>query len=278
LRHHRQHDAQLAAAGCPQNLSMALFDKAASAQAAVKIYGLRPLSREETPAPRNEEFEKAAATMRELVPRPCLLKEAMVLEMDKQAKALVGVDSLDTLLAVGLINPENIQDFVDALPDIEETQSKLASLVFAVQLGLQSIPKTAAIRAMIVTTVDAMYALSEENRFLEVTYANGDKEVLYFKDFASGAMIESVVRRAKKLALKRYIASGTKGITTDDLKTAVREEFKENEDLPNTTNPDDWAKIAGRRSERIVHVKPVSRQDREKAKKAEVVMSTGHYL
>lgn len=138
----------LAAAGCPQNLSMALFDKAASAQAAVKIYGLRPLSREETPAPRNEEFEKAAATMRELVPRPCLLKEAMVLEMDKQAKALVGVDSLDTLLAVGLINPENIQDFVDALPDIEETQSKLASLVFAVQLGLQSIPKTAAIRAM----------------------------------------------------------------------------------------------------------------------------------
>jgi len=101
---------------------------------------------------------------------------------------------------------------------------------------------------MIAATVEAMYALSEENRFLEVTYANGDKEVLYFKDFSSGAMIESVVRRAKKLALKRYIGRGEKGIMADDLLTAVREEFKENEDLPNTTNPDDWAKIAGRRA------------------------------
>src|SRR5207244_571211 len=103
------------------------------------------------------------------------------------------------------------------------------------------------IETMITAAVEAMYTLSEENRFLEVTYANGDKEVLYFKDFASGAMIESVVRRAKKLALKRLIGGGPKGIATDDLKTAVREEFKENEDLPNTTNPDDWAKIAGKK-------------------------------
>src|SRR5206468_9354367 len=114
-----------------------------------------------------------------------------------------------------------------------------------------------AIEAMIATAVEAMYALSEENRFLEVAYANGDKEVLYFKDFASGAMIESVVRRAKKLALKRYIGRGEKGITTDDLLTAIREEFKENEDLPNTTHPDDWAKIAGKKGERIVSVKPL---------------------
>ncbi len=113
------------------------------------------------------------------------------------------------------------------------------------------------IESMITAAVEAMYSLSEENRFLEVTYANGDKEVLYFKDFASGAMIESIVRRGKKLALKRYIGRGEKGVSTDDLLTAVREEFKENEDLPNTTNPDDWAKIAGKKGERIVYVKPL---------------------
>ncbi len=109
-----------------------------------------------------------------------------------------------------------------------------------------------------------MYAPSDENRFLEVTYANGDKEILYFKDFASGAMMESVVRRAKKLALKRYIASGEKGIMLDDLLEAVREEFKENEDLPNTTNPDDWAKIAGKKGERIVYVKPLMGESKDK--------------
>jgi len=134
------------------------------------------------------------------------------------------------------------------------------------------------IEAMIVSTVEAMYALSEENRFLEVTYANGDKEVLYFKDFASGAMIESVVRRAKKLALKRYIGGGMKGITTEDLRTAVREEFKENEDLPNTTNPDDWAKIAGKKGERIVYVKPLMGEAKEKQRGVEKIVNTGQYL
>jgi len=127
------------------------------------------------------------------------------------------------------------------------------------------------------TAVQEMYALSDENRFLEVTYANGDKEVLYFKDFASGAMMESVVRRAKKLALKRYIATGEKGITLDDLVLAVREEFKENEDLPNTTNPDDWAKIAGKKGERIVYVKPLMGEGKEKTRPVERI-TTGQYL
>jgi proteasome-associated ATPase len=135
----------------------------------------------------------------------------------------------------------------------------------------------AAIRRLIETTVDEMYALSDENRFLEVTYANGDKEVLYFKDFASGAMMESVVRRAKKLALKRYIASGDKGITLEDFLTAVREEFKENEDLPNTTNPDDWAKIAGKKGERIVYVKPLMGESKDKTRPVERI-TTGQYL
>ena len=136
----------------------------------------------------------------------------------------------------------------------------------------------AAISAMITTAIEAMYALSEENRFLEVTYANGDKEVLYFKDFSSGAMIESIVRRAKKLALKRYIAGGGKGILTEDLILAVREEFKENEDLPNTTNPDDWAKIAGKKGERIVYVKPLMSDVKEKQRNVEKIVNTGQYL
>jgi proteasome-associated ATPase len=135
----------------------------------------------------------------------------------------------------------------------------------------------AAIQRLIEAAVEAMYSLADENRFLEVTYANGDKEVLFFKDFASGAMMESVVRRAKKLALKRYIASGDKGIVLDDLLTAVREEFKENEDLPNTTNPDDWAKIAGKKGERIVYVKPLMSDGKEKTRPVEHI-TTGQYL
>jgi proteasome-associated ATPase len=123
-----------------------------------------------------------------------------------------------------------------------------------------------------------MYSLDEENRFLEVTYANGDKEVLYFKDFSSGAMIESVVRRAKKLALKRYIQIAEKGITVEDLLNAVREEFKENEDLPNTTNPDDWATIAGKKGERIVAVRPLTGESKQKRRDVEQVVATGQYL
>jgi proteasome-associated ATPase len=136
----------------------------------------------------------------------------------------------------------------------------------------------ATVDGMIAATVDEMYSLGDENRFLEVTYANGDKEVLYFKDFSSGAMIESVVRRAKKLALKRYIQISEKGIKAEDLVNAVREEFKENEDLPNTTNPDDWAKIAGKKGERIVYVKPLMGEAREKQRAVERVINTGQYL
>jgi len=131
---------------------------------------------------------------------------------------------------------------------------------------------------MIAGTVEEMYRLDDENRFLEVTYANGDKEVLYFKDFSSGAMIESIVRRAKKLALKRYIRTSAKGITLADMLNAVREEFKENEDLPNTTNPDDWAKIAGKKGERIVYVKPLMGETKEKQRAVERVINTGQYL
>jgi proteasome-associated ATPase len=136
----------------------------------------------------------------------------------------------------------------------------------------------AAIDSMIKTAVASMYSVGEENRFIEVSYANGDKEILYFKDFASGAMIESIARRAKKLALKRLIGGGGKGLATEDLTAAIREEFKENEDLPNTSNPDDWAKIAGKKGERIVYIKLIVSAEAEKPKPVDRVVTTGQYL
>jgi proteasome-associated ATPase len=125
-------------------------------------------------------------------------------------------------------------------------------------------------------TVDAMYATTDENKFIEVTYANGEKEVLYFKDFASGALIEGIVSRAKKFAVKRAIAEEGAGLRAEDLIRAIREEFKEHEDLPNTTNPDDWAKVAGKKGEKIVHLRTISGGPAE-ARQIETV-NTGHYL
>jgi len=125
-------------------------------------------------------------------------------------------------------------------------------------------------------TVDAMYALSEENRYLEVTYANGEKDVMYFKDFSSGALIEGVVSRAKKAAVKRTIRTGEKGIKEEDLFAAIRDEFKAHEDLPNTTNPDDWARIAGKKGDKIVHVRTLT-ADPEESREIETV-TPGHYF
>jgi proteasome-associated ATPase len=125
-------------------------------------------------------------------------------------------------------------------------------------------------------TVDAMYATSEENKFIEVTYANGEKEILYFKDFASGALIEGIVSRAKKYAVKRAIAQEGRGLRSEDLIRAIREEFKEHEDLPNTTNPDDWAKVAGKKGEKIVHIRTISGGPTD-SRQIETV-TTGHYL
>jgi proteasome-associated ATPase len=119
--------------------------------------------------------------------------------------------------------------------------------------------------------------MNDENEFLEVTYAKGSKEVYYFKDFASGAMIEHIVRRAKKYALKRFIATQDWGLKLEDLLNAVKDEFQENEELPNTTNPDDWAKIAGRKGERIVNIKTLFKEENEKKKEVRVLKG-GTYL
>jgi proteasome-associated ATPase len=129
---------------------------------------------------------------------------------------------------------------------------------------------------MIDDTVADMYATEKENEFLEVTYANGDRETMYFKDFASGAMIENIVRRAKKDAIKRQIAGGPIGVRISDLKAAINQEFREHEDLPNTTNPDDWAKISGKKGERIVYIRTLVGGD-EESRLIEKV-SGGQYL
>jgi len=207
-----------------------------------------------------------------------------------------GVEHLRNVIVVGASNRQDLIDpailrpgRLDVKVKIERPDAAAAVDIFAKymtaelpihqsELSQHGGEAQPAVDRMIAAAVDEMYSLEEENRFLEVTYANGDKEVLYFKDFASGAMIESVVRRAKKLALKRYIQTSEKGINLDDLLNAVREEFKENEDLPNTTNPDDWAKIAGKKGERIVYVKPLMGETKEKQRAVERVINTGQYL
>ncbi len=135
------------------------------------------------------------------------------------------------------------------------------------------------IQHMINQAVDEMYATTEENRFIEVTYARGERETLFFKDFVSGAMIDNIVSRSKKIAIKRLVSSedAEKGITLEDLQQAIREEYKENEDLPNTTNPDDWAKISGRKGERIVNIRALMSEPDRKRKDVRVVKG-GAYL
>ena len=133
---------------------------------------------------------------------------------------------------------------------------------------------------MIRATVERMYTETDENRFLEVTYANGDKEVLYFKDFNSGAMIQNIVDRAKKMAIKDFLDLGQKGLRISHLLAACVDEFKENEDLPNTTNPDDWARISGKKGERIVFIRTLitGKQGTEPGRSIDTVSNTGQYL
>ena len=132
-------------------------------------------------------------------------------------------------------------------------------------------------RGIVEETVESMYAENEENKFLEVTYAKGEREIFYFKDFSSGAMIQNIVDRAKKKAVKRLIDHGERGLKLSDLIEAVRQEFKENEDLPNTTNPDDWARISGRKGERIINVRTLMTGINRNERSIENV-SSGQYL
>ena len=206
-----------------------------------------------------------------------------------------GVEGLRNVIVIGATNREDLIDpailrpgRLDVKIRIDRPDAESASQIFARYLTSEvPVAKTEvdkhgdlkqAIIAMIETTVEEMYATSDANRFLEVTYQNGDREVLYFRDFASGAMIENIVRRAKKLAIKRLLAGGERGVATPDLVDSIRQEFREHEDLPNTTNPDDWAKVSGRKGERIIFIRTLTHDDAAGGGKAIERTATGQYL
>ena len=206
-----------------------------------------------------------------------------------------GVEALKDVIVIGASNREDMIDpailrpgRLDVKIKIDRPDEVAAREIFAIYLhsGLPLHPdlvkqydsEQEAVAWLVSDTCRRMYAVDDMNQFLEVTYANGDKEILYFKDFNSGAMIENVVARAKKMAIKRFLDEGQKGIREDDLLQAIRDEFKENEDLPNTTNPDDWARISGKKGERIVYVRTlVNDEDESKGKSIESI-NTGQYL
>jgi proteasome-associated ATPase len=207
-----------------------------------------------------------------------------------------GVEQLKNVIVIGASNREDMIDpailrpgRLDVKIKIERPDKDAAADIFSKYL-LVSLPiaqdqldrfdgaRDGALGVMIRDTVERMYSDAEENRFLEVTYANGDKEVLYFKDFNSGAMIENIVSRAKKMAIKRFLETSEKGIRPEDLFTAVADEFKENEDLPNTTNPDDWARISGKKGERIVYVRTLVGGSSKDFGRAIEQVNTGQYL
>ena len=211
-----------------------------------------------------------------------------------------GVEGLRNVIVIGASNREDLIDpailrpgRLDVKIKIHRPDETAASAIFATYLK-QELPLDAleidelgggdpdkTVRVMIERTVEEMYRPEDHNRFLEVTYQNGDKEVMYFKDFASGAMIENIVRRSKKTAIKRSIATGSYGIRLDDLLGSIRQEYKEHEDLPNTTNPDDWAKISGKKGERIVFIRTLLSADDEfdgEGGRAIERVQTGQYL
>jgi proteasome-associated ATPase len=209
-----------------------------------------------------------------------------------------GVEGLQNVVVIGASNREDMIDpailrpgRLDVKIKIERPDAEAAKDIFAKYLT-ERLPlhaddlaehggnRAATVESMIQTTVEHMYAESEENRFLEVTYANGDKEVLYFKDFNSGAMIENIVGRAKKMAIKDYLEKNQKGLRVSHLLQACVDEFKENEDLPNTTNPDDWARISGKKGERIVYIRTLitGKQGSDTGRSIDTVANTGQYL
>jgi proteasome-associated ATPase len=210
-----------------------------------------------------------------------------------------GVESLRDVIIIGATNREDLIDpailrpgRLDVKIKIERPHEEAAAQIFSRYLHA-GLPldehfvtvdgggdRDKALRLLIEQTVANMYSTDDDNRFLEVTYQGGDKEVLYFKDFASGAMIENIVRRAKKLAVKREIEGTGRGIHLGDLLASIREEYHENEDLPNTTNPDDWARISGKKGERIVFIRTLINRAQHDVSGGRSIngVGTGQYL
>ncbi|WP_335975352.1 MULTISPECIES: proteasome ATPase [Streptomycetaceae] len=209
-----------------------------------------------------------------------------------------GVEGLENVIVIGASNREDMIDpailrpgRLDVKIKIERPDAEAAKDIFSKYL-VDTLPlhsddlaehgqsRAGTVDAMIQSVVERMYSESEENRFLEVTYANGDKEVLFFKDFNSGAMIQNIVDRAKKMAIKDFLDHDQRGLRVNHLLAACVDEFKENEDLPNTTNPDDWARISGKKGERIVFIRTLvtGKQGADTGRSIDTVANTGQYL
>jgi proteasome-associated ATPase len=208
-----------------------------------------------------------------------------------------GVEGLENVIVIGASNREDMIDpailrpgRLDVKIKIERPDAEAAQDIFSKYLT-STLPihsddiaefggnRKACIDAMIQRVVERMYDETEENRFLEVTYANGDKETLYFKDFNSGAMIQNIVDRSKKTAIKAVLETGQPGLRVQHLLDAIVDEFAENEDLPNTTNPDDWARISGKKGERIVYIRTlVTGKNNEASRAIDTASNTGQYL
>jgi proteasome-associated ATPase len=209
-----------------------------------------------------------------------------------------GVEGLENVIVIGASNREDMIDpailrpgRLDVKIKIERPDAEAARDIFSKyvtpdlplhpdDLAEHGGSPEATVEAMIQRVVERMYSETEENKFLEVTYANGDKEVLYFRDFNSGAMIQNIVDRAKKMAIKEFLETGQKGLRVAHLLSACVDEFSENEDLPNTTNPDDWARISGKKGERIVYIRTLvsGKHGTEAGRSIDTVANTGQYL
>jgi proteasome-associated ATPase len=208
-----------------------------------------------------------------------------------------GVEGLENVIVIGASNREDMIDpailrpgRLDVKIKIERPDAEAAQDIFSKYLT-NTLPihvddlaefggdRKSCVDAMIQRVVERMYGETEENRFLEVTYANGDKETLYFKDFNSGAMIQNIVDRSKKAAIKSVLETGQPGLRVQHLLDAIVDEFAENEDLPNTTNPDDWARISGKKGERIVYIRTlVTGKNAESGRAIDTASNTGQYL
>ncbi|MEA5454427.1 proteasome ATPase [Sinomonas sp. JGH33] len=209
-----------------------------------------------------------------------------------------GVERLDNVIVIGASNREDMIDpailrpgRLDVKIKIQRPDAEAAADIFSKyltaelpihpsDLGEYGGDRDATVQAMIQRTVEAMYSTGKSNEYLEVTYANGDTEILYFKDFNSGAVIQNVVDRAKKAAIKELLTTGSKGIRVEHLLRAVSDEFREHEDMPNTTNPDDWARISGKKGERITYIRTIiqGKGGSEPGRTIETTQSTGQYL
>ena len=208
-----------------------------------------------------------------------------------------GVEGLENVIVIGASNREDMIDpailrpgRLDVKIKIERPDAEAARDIFSKyitrtlpihveDLAANDNSVELTVMEMIQRVVERMYSEADENRFLEVTYANGDKETLYFKDFNSGAMIQNIVDRAKKMAIKDLITTGQRGLRVQHLMAACVDEFRENEDLPNTTNPDDWARISGKKGERIVYIRTlISGKGVESGRAIDTVSNTGQYL